>query len=519
MDKYSFSQKCFFILLILVSNTSFGQSEFYKVYGNSNTDYLTDLYKFNDNSFLITGFVYNSFSQGMFCSKLDLSGNIIWNKVYGTSYSKGQTIFELNDKIFIGGSNINNGGNAEIHCIDTLGNLIWGKEFDLGGNEDIVSISNINNELVLIGNTNAFGNMFDILFLKLDTNGNVILSKKIGTTFTDEPRRIIKCHDDSGFLIIGSSTNNNTDAFIIKINNNGNILWSNLYGGTDAEVLSDGIELEYGNFIFTGTSFSFGNISNDGDIWVLSTDSVGNILYSKNYGQYGTDRGNRIVKSKKNTFLITGETWSYGNAKNNAFVLKVNTNCEAISFETFGGDLFDYGLSILYNIDNTFTLSGYTTSFGFGSSDFFITKKALNNTSCFTDTFNVLNNNTNPYKIVYSVTDDLITIQENLLNQQLNGNFQVADTCNKLNTGNINILDNTISIYPNPTKNIIKLNVKDPNNPIIELICYDLLGQRLIQLRNLNISELNLENYSRGTYVIKLTTKSGQVITKKVIRD
>jgi hypothetical protein len=510
----------FYALIFLFSNISFGQTEFYKEYGNSSSDVLYDLVKFDSNSYLATGFTSNSVGKGKFLTNIDDSGNIIWNKVFGTENSNGYVVYPFHNKIYLGGNNSNSGGNAELSCVDQTGNLLFTKEFDLGGNEDIVSISHIDNELILMGNTNAFGNLFDLLFIKMDTLGNVLISKKIGTNFSEEAYRILKCNDDSGFLIIGSTTENNTDALIIKVNPNGEVLWNYRYGGLEAEILSDGIELENGNFVFTGTSFSFGNVSNDGDIWILSTDNLGNVIYSKNFGQFGTDRGKRIIKADKDSYFITGETWSYGNEKSNAFILGINSAGNATHFETFGGNLFDYGVSILHNSDNTVTVAGYTTSFGFGSSDFFICKKELESDHCYANTFEVMNNITEPLKTVYPISDSAVTIIQNLIVQESSNFFQSDAICDS----NLSVAENAFNtdflIFPNPVLNALTIQSLNESNPIIEVNCYDLLGKLILQQKQIaNEIMVNLEEFSAGVYTLRITTSDKNIVSKKIVKE
>ena len=509
------------IILFLINNRTFAQTEFYKVYGNENTDYLGEIIKTDSNSFLATGHTFSASQSGLFFTKINSIGNIIWNKILGSSSSNGYTIYEFNDKVFIGGANSNNGGNAEIYCLDTSGNLIWAKEIDMGGNEDIVSISNADSNLIVIGNTNAFGNMFDISFIKIDLQGNILQSKKIGTSYSDEPFRIIKCKNNSGFVIIGQTPDSiSYDAFILKVNNNGDILWSYKYGGIDGEDLSDGVELENGNFIFTGTSFSFGNVSNDGDIWVLSTDSIGNILFSKNYGKYGTDRGKRIIEINPNLFYITGETWSYGNAKNNSFLLGINAIGDVTKFETFGGNLFDFGVSIMKNNDNSVSLGGYTTSFGFGSNDFFLTNNPLGNISCYTDSFSILNNSTFPNRTIYSITDSNITFQQNPITQNTIGSFQTNDICAVLAINNVYSSELNLVIFPNPTSNNVTILTNDKNNPINEIYFIDILGKVIYsEKQKIQSKTLNIEKFPNGIYFVKIVLENGIITTRKLIKE
>ena len=78
-------------------------------------------------------------------------------------------------------------------------------------------------------------------------------------------------------------------------------------------------------------------------------------------------------------------------------------------------------------------------------------------------------------------------------------------------------MEENISIFPNPTKNI--LNVES-NVLIKEIELVNPLGQTLFKNNTINTYnyQINLENYPTGTYLIKVLSNSGQT-TKKVIKE
>ena len=78
-------------------------------------------------------------------------------------------------------------------------------------------------------------------------------------------------------------------------------------------------------------------------------------------------------------------------------------------------------------------------------------------------------------------------------------------------------MEENISIFPNPTKNI--LNVES-TSLIKEIELVNPLGLALFRNNAINSynCQLNLDNYPTGTYLIKVLTNSGQA-TKKVIKE
>lgn len=76
---------------------------------------------------------------------------------------------------------------------------------------------------------------------------------------------------------------------------------------------------------------------------------------------------------------------------------------------------------------------------------------------------------------------------------------------------------NDVTIYPNPTKDILHV---ESNVLIKEIELVNPLGQALFKNNAINAYnyQINLENYPTGTYLIKVLTNSGQT-TKKVIKE
>jgi len=511
------------------------------MYGNPYSNSFQEIRKTENDSYLITGYTYNASGDGgMLCAKIDSDGNILWSKMVETDYSWGYTIFEMNNKIFIGGTNdYTDNGDLELTCLDSEGNVFWVKGFDLGENESIQTISNAGNDLIIISDAlENFGTgqySWDISFIKTDISGNVLLSKKIKTLdetgghpvygIADSPYKMIKCSDESGFLIIGHYSNYTTDsdAFIIKTDNEGEVLWSYRYGGDETEVLNDGVETEDGNFIFTGTSYSFGNVSNDGDIWVLGIDSMGNILFSRNYGKYGTDRGRSIVKAGAGSYIITGETLSYGNPQTEAFMLEIDSEGEAMHFETFGEAGHQYGRSVVYNSDNTITIGGRTSNW-FGGFDFFVIKKELGSLSCnsYTNIYSVLNNPTPPERIPYEVVSVPVAVTEYIpVYQESVAVLQTDNICPPLDVNDFDNPNNSSGflLYPNPAADMVTISSLDPDNPVTEIHCYDMLGKKVMHKKQTSTDiTLNIEHLPKGIYIAYIISQNGNITTKKIVK-
>lgn len=78
-----------------------------------------------------------------------------------------------------------------------------------------------------------------------------------------------------------------------------------------------------------------------------------------------------------------------------------------------------------------------------------------------------------------------------------------AESVNDIN--NINI-----SVFPNPTNDIVKISGDDFNK--VEV--YNILGQRIFISENTDLKTINLQNLSSGSYILKIYTKKGSVVKK-----
>ena len=76
-------------------------------------------------------------------------------------------------------------------------------------------------------------------------------------------------------------------------------------------------------------------------------------------------------------------------------------------------------------------------------------------------------------------------------------------------------LENSVSIYPNPTNDIISVDVANSVN-VNSLELYNIVGKRV--LKTDNAGSLDLTELNAGVYMLRIQTDEG-VVTKKVIRN
>src|SRR5690606_22094276 len=136
---------------------------------------------------------------------LDLNGNIIWQKTidsyydsgYGNSQINSIDVDNSNNIYVVGGRGVLSDDYAEegvITKLDQSGNILWERTYNTNYRNLLVDVTiNSSNELIILGSSgNDNQNQFWVI--KTDTNGNIIWQNTIGNGY-GFPRQIIPSND------------------------------------------------------------------------------------------------------------------------------------------------------------------------------------------------------------------------------------------------------------------------------------------------------------------------------------
>jgi hypothetical protein len=142
---------------------------------------------------------------------------------------------------------------------------------------------------IIAGDCYTYGPVF---LIKTDINGTVIWNKSYyGSGENREHLTSVLQDNDGGYILAGSTSLFNEempDAFLIKTDEIGNLIWSKTYGGDSADYINSAQKTNDGGVIMAGLTYSFG--AGLSDVYLIKTDSDGNLLWSKTYG--GTNHEN-----------------------------------------------------------------------------------------------------------------------------------------------------------------------------------------------------------------------------------
>jgi len=168
----------------------------------------------------------------------------------------------------------------------------------------------------------------------------------------------------------GSFGHGNTDVWLITLDSIGNFLWHKFYGGTNIERVEDAVMTSNGNIFMVGSTTQ--NTAASYQIYFLGVDPYGQIIAYNNYGGKDRELGHGIALITDSTFVLTGESYSYGNGQSDIYLLKLNQNGDTLWTKTYGGVSEERGNAIKLMPDNGFIVVGATKSFGNGTFDSYL---------------------------------------------------------------------------------------------------------------------------------------------------
>jgi len=177
---------------------------------------------------------------------------------------------------------------------DAIGNVIWEREWDYGGDDNGKGIAvDDSGDIIVTGYVTGIDLNTEAILWKLSPNGDTIFQKTYGGALTDVGGDLILTAD-GGYMIVGrtnSSGLGDYDGWIVKTDSLGNVQWEQTYGTPDFDMLSGVVEVDDG-FYLGGRVGEYGNASG----LLIRTDSSGTVQWENTYGPgAGWNVFNRIM--------------------------------------------------------------------------------------------------------------------------------------------------------------------------------------------------------------------------------
>ena len=271
------------------------------------------------------------------------SKNIIWLKIrnnleFSTSYFTSVLNETTTDTYYVLGQTQENfspglGCDALLLKVNKItGNVELAKNVNLGSCETYTSSLIANNGFIYgAGRFNSAGggqDKFRGSLTKLDLDGNEIWSKLYTKDIISDEARLYfqTIAEDNGNLILGGqgdldgTSTSDVDVLLMKTNLDGEIVWHK-----EVNILNVNSEYSTKVIVMNSAYYLLVNATSSGnnDFVILKFDSEGNLVWNKMYGRQSNDRGNDILVTENNIFIV-GKTNSFGGTGDDILIAKTD---------------------------------------------------------------------------------------------------------------------------------------------------------------------------------------------------
>ena len=269
--------------IFLLKLNQFGDTIWSKTYGGDQYEFGYSVDVSDDNSYVVAGRTnsYGSGGSDIYIVKSDSIGNELWSRTYGgASWEEARSIKSTFDGGYIvGGYTYSYGqGLNDLYFIkiNSEGDTLWTRTYGGGGEDWCYDLVQTNDSgFVAVGYTTSYGaGGRDGCVLKIDKNGSLVWSQVLGGLQGDEFLSVTKLSKgDVAITGLSESFGVWIDAYTVRLDSLGNVEMSKSNGGSGSDVGVKILSLSDGGFVVGGLSNGF---SAGPDFYLIKSDSLGN---------------------------------------------------------------------------------------------------------------------------------------------------------------------------------------------------------------------------------------------------
>ncbi len=498
---------------------------------------------------------------GTWVFSLDKNGNKLWDQTYGGRANLGGTkvfgLVQQNSNSFMLGCDILptdstgditdpyifpgtvNGSGIWILDIDSLGNKLWNKRYfaqwmgfyynDMILNDDNIYMSFTGGATQSF--VNQYGNFFPPLcyqgsmndpssvICKIDTRTKAFkwsfyFHSDIGySLFKNKPNSLLMGGFSDSIIVCNKTMGSHgiSDFGLVSTDTLGNIQWQKNYGGSSYDNLAEVIGTNDGGYLLYGSTWSPQGFDisqtgyNDTSLWVVKIDSLGTKIWDKRFG------------SCKKTGVVNN---NFGYGKYLANHLAISTS--------------DGGFLLATSIKGV--PCGDVTEAARGALDYWLIKIDQNGIKQWDKRFGCLGDNyveslaemdTGIYVVGGTVASSVFGTG----NSGIGGDktetsrgggdtwfvcFADTTTANLTSINEIIQKQITLNVWPNPANDVLNYTLTG-NEKIKNIILTNILGERILEVNSPTNNAIQISQLPSGVYLFNCETTKGKRYVKKVV--
>lgn len=423
--------------------------------------------------------------------RLDSVGNLIWNKnFYNSSNTPGTSIAEdwagnflLTGRFTLTGDG-NTGPYGFLAKISPQGILLW-KRNELPQTSNITEVFKV----VCINETKRYvisGYQNSMAYIAIfDENGTPLNSVgyKRWTDFYGD--NTISASGNNLYLLPNpQSSKNNTEGIVMKLEKTGEIVWQKAIGGNGRDFLTV-MDIYKDTIMLAGETESFDYGTKKTEIYIVKMLTDGTVLWTKTIGTLNDERAVSIARLKNGNYIVAAKDKNGLLANLKSFLIKIDINGDVCSATNRISKVRD-GLIKKANADN-FVTGAFFTGNNYTSLHSISSPELLTNCEA---------NISQTPKVVY--------------------NIQVSHYLEETKYKDL-------SVFPNPVKNLLTLKFMSSENTSSKIQIFNSTSQLVINVNHAtqvgnNIKSIPVGNLMKGTYIVVLQV-GNNILSTKFIKE
>ncbi|MDH3892806.1 MAG: hypothetical protein OEV49_17220 [candidate division Zixibacteria bacterium] len=319
----------------LVRTDAWGDTVWTQTYGGSGYDHGSDIVASSDGGWVIAGHTASMTPQGWdaYVLKVDSIGNLIWQKNFGGEGPASDMALEVivtHDDGYLLAATVSTPEEWYVGCLYKLnasGDSVWAKTYH--NPRGIVAwcvVATPDGGYALTGSLAGWSPMF---LLKTDSLGDSMWTRTYESGFYG---RALTTTDDGGYILVGKT---NADhhyreyLYVIKTNAVGDTVWTRYFGYDVDSFGTAVVQANDGGYVIGGT---LSTPWRNQDACLIKLDTVGNTVWSRVYGGNGHDYGQGMVACSDGGYIVVGLADSFQSGGSSLYdVYLIKTDAEGYS--------------------------------------------------------------------------------------------------------------------------------------------------------------------------------------------
>ncbi len=168
---------------------------------------------------------------------------------------------------------------------------------------------------------------------------------------------------DKGFIVSGNTRDSAgiaKDMFLLKTDSLGNVLWAKSYGGSSSDAMCYVIQTSDSGFVMLGETYS---VAGQNDIYIVKTDKLGTVQWAHTYGGTSWEKNVSINQTSDGGYYTVGTTSSFNSLNSDIYAIKLDASGNVAWSKIYGETQTDVGEIGLQTLDGGFLIVSKTLNY------------------------------------------------------------------------------------------------------------------------------------------------------------